>query len=267
VIQLKTAREISEMAAAGRLVAAVLAATQLHAKVGVRLSDLDRLARQMLSEAGAGSPFLGYQPHGARLPYPAVICTSVNDAVLHGIPTDYRLSDGDLLSLDFGAEVGGWVGDAAVSLTVGQARAADVLLIRAAEQALAAGIAAATVGGRLGDISAAISAVGRRHGYGLNTDYGGHGVGREMHEPPSVPNDGKAGRGLRLTAGLVIAIEPWFMQGGDDRCRVDRDGWTVRSHDGSRTAHVEHTIAITDDGPRILTTAAATAAATGQAMA
>jgi methionyl aminopeptidase len=265
VIQLKTASEINAMAAAGRVVAAVLAATRQYAKVGTRLSDLDDLARQMLTDAGAGSPFLGYQPHGARVPYPAVICTSVNDAVLHGIPTDYRLRDGDLLSLDFGAEVGGWVGDSAVSVAIGQARPSDVLLINAAEEALAAGIAAASVGGRLGDISAAISAVGRRHGYGLNTDYGGHGVGREMHEPPSVPNDGKAGRGLRLTAGLVIAIEPWFIQGGDDRCRVDPDGWTVRSHDGSRTAHVEHTIAVTDDGPRILTAAAAAVA--GQAMA
>ena len=260
MIHLKTPKEVGEMAAAGAIVASVLAAARETAKVGMALSDLDRLARSILTEAGARSPFLGYRPRGAPVPYPSSICTSVNDAVLHGIPTGYRLRDGDLLSVDFAAEVGGWVGDAAITFSVGRARPEDTALVAAAEEALAAGIRAATVGARLGDVSAAIAAVGRRHGYGLNTDYGGHGVGQHMHEAPSVPNEGRAGRGLPLAEGLVIAIEPWFLQGGNDRTRVDADGWTIRSHDGSRTAHVEHTVAVTAAGPRILTAALPTAA-------
>jgi methionyl aminopeptidase len=253
VVELKSPGEIDAMRAAGRVVAAALAACRDRAAVGVRLSELDQVARQVLAEAGATSPFLGYQPSFAHSPFPAVICASVNDAALHGIPGRYRLRDGDLLSVDFGATLDGWTGDAAISLTVGTPRAADVALIEAAQEALAAGIRAAVPGGKLGDISAAIGAVARNAGYGLHTDFGGHGVGHTMHESPSVPNDGRAGRGLRLAAGLVIAIEPWFMAGGEDSYRVDPDGWTLRSGDGSRAAHVEHTVAITTDGPRILT--------------
>jgi methionyl aminopeptidase len=253
VIQLKTAAEIEAMRPAGQLVAAILAAIRSHVQVGTSLAEIDDLARQMLADAGAESPFLGYQPASAPIPYPASVCLSVNDAVLHGIPTAYRLRDGDLLSADFGATVDGWVGDAAISFSVGEARPEDARLVRATEVALAAGIRAAKVGGRLGDISAAIADVGRGGGFGLNTDYGGHGVGHYMHEPPSVPNEGKAGRGLRLTPGLVIAIEPWFMLGGRDTYRIDPDGWTIRSGDGSRTAHSEHTVAITESGPEILT--------------
>jgi methionyl aminopeptidase len=253
VVELKSASEIEAMREAGRVVAQALAAVRAEAAVGVSLSDLDQIARSVLAEAGATSPFLGYQPGFADLPFPAVICASVNDAALHGIPTRSRLADGDLLSVDCGATLNGWTGDAAISFTVGTPRPADVALIETAEKALAAGIAAAVPGGRLGDISAAIGAIARAAGYGLHTDFGGHGVGRTMHESPSVPNDGKAGRGLRLAAGLVIAIEPWFMAGGKDSYRLDDDGWTLRSGDGSRAAHVEHTVAITADGPLILT--------------
>jgi methionyl aminopeptidase len=253
VVELKSPSEIDAMREAGRVVAAALAACQDEAAVGVRLVDLDQVARQVLAEAGATSPFLNYQPSFAHSPFPAVICASVNDAALHGIPGRYKLRDGDLLSVDCGATLDGWTGDAAVSLTVGRPRPADAALIEAARAALAAGIRAAVPGGRLGDISAAIGAVARQAGYGLHTDFGGHGVGRTMHESPSVPNDGRAGRGLRLAAGLVIAIEPWFMAGGQDSYRADPDGWTLRSGDGSRAAHVEHTVAITPDGPRILT--------------
>jgi methionyl aminopeptidase len=253
MITLKTDREIEQMRPAGRLVGQILAAICRHASVGVRLRELDELARDLLRDAGATSPFLGYQPGNAPVPYPGAICTSVNDAVLHGIPTGYRLRDGDLLSIDCGAEIDGWVGDAAITTCVGVARPDDQRLIEAAQAALAAGIGAAVVGARIGDVSAAISTVCRAHGYGLNTDFGGHGVGHEMHEAPSVPNDGRAGRGMRLQAGLVIAIEPWFMAGGDDAYVIDADGWTIRSRDGSRTAHVEHTIAVTSDGPVVLT--------------
>ena len=241
------------MRAAGRVVATALLQMRKQAAVGVSLLELDEVARAVLAEHGATSPFLHYQPSFAHSPFPAVICASVNDAALHGIPGPYRLADGDLLSIDFGATLDGWTGDSAISLTVGTPRPADLRLIDTAEQALAAGIAKAAPGGRLGDVSAAIGAVARKAGYGLHTDFGGHGVGHTMHESPSVPNDGKPGRGMKLEPGLVIAIEPWFMAGGQDSYRIDPDGWTLRSGDGSRAAHVEHTVAITADGPRILT--------------
>ncbi len=253
MVEHKTPAEIEARRAAGRVVATALAEMRKSAGVGVSLIELDEVARSVLAEHGATSPFLHYQPSFAHTPFPAVICSSVNDAALHGIPTGYRLADGDLLSIDFGATLNGWTGDAAISLTVGTPRPDDLRLIDAAERALAAGIAAAVPGGRLGDVSAAIGAIARNARFGLHTDFGGHGVGHTMHESPSVPNDGRAGRGMRLEAGLVIAIEPWFMAGGKDSYRVDADGWTLRSGDGSRAAHVEHTVAITANGPRILT--------------
>jgi methionyl aminopeptidase len=255
MVEIKTAGEVAAMRAAGRVVARALAAARAYAAVGVRLSELDQVARSVLEQAGATSPFLGYRPRFAPTPFPAVICTSVNDAALHGIPGRYRLADGDLLSVDCGAVLDGWAADAAISFPVGRARPADVRLVDTAEAALRAGIGAAVAGGRLGDISAAIGAVGHAAGYGVSTDFGGHGVGHAMHESPSVPNDGTAGRGMELVPGLVVAIEPWFLAGGDHHYRVDDDGWTLRSADGSRAAHVEHTIAITDDGPLILTAA------------
>jgi methionyl aminopeptidase len=254
VVELKTPGEIEAMRRPGRVVATALQQIRKQAAVGVSLLELDELAREVLAEAGATSPFLGYQPSFAHSPFPGVICASVNDAALHGIPSPYRLADGDLVSIDFGATLGGWTGDAAISFTVGTPRPSDLRLIETAERALAAGIAAARPGGRLGDISSAIGSVARSAGYGLHTDFGGHGVGHTMHESPSVPNDGRAGRGMKLAEGLVIAIEPWFMAGGEDSYRVDPDGWTLRSGDGSRAAHVEHTVAITRDGPQILTT-------------
>jgi methionyl aminopeptidase len=256
VIELKTPDEIEAMRAAGIVVADALAAVRAEALVGVPLTALDQVARDVLADAGASSPFLGYRPGFAQKPFPAVICTSVNDAVLHGIPDGYRLRDGDLLSIDFGAILDGWAGDAAMSFAVGRPRRADQRLIETAGAALAAGIAAAIPGARIGDISAAIGRVGRAGGYGINTDFGGHGVGRTMHESPSVPNEGRPGRGMQLQPGLVIAIEPWFLGGGHDEYRVDPDGWTLRSADGSHGAHVEHTVAITPEGPRILTAAA-----------
>ena len=253
MVEMKTPGEIDAIRAAGRVVADVLAAARACAAPGVRLRELDEAARDVLAKAGATSPFLDYKPKFAKVPYPAVICTSVNDAALHGIPGSYRLREGDLLSVDAGATLDGWVGDAAISFTIGAPSAADAELISATETALAAGIAAARPGGRLGDISAAIGHVGRSGGYGISTDLGGHGVGRTMHEDPHIPNRGRAGRGLRLVPGLVIAIEPWFIEGGKDGIWLDDDGWTIRTSDGSRAAHAEHTIAITPDGPVILT--------------
>ena len=253
MVEYKTAGEIDAMHAAGRVVAEILAALRAQAAPGVSLAELDQTARDVLAQAKATSPFLGYQPMFATMPFPAVICASVNDAALHDIPGRYRLADGDLLSVDCGAVLDGWASDAAISLTVGSRNRSDTRLIETANTALRAGIAAAVPGGRLGDISAAIGAVGRAGGYGICTDFGGHGVGHAMHEDPHIPNDGRAGRGQRLASGLVIAIEPWFLAGGVDSYTIDDNGWTIRSTDGSRAAHVEHTVAITEDGPRILT--------------
>jgi methionyl aminopeptidase len=253
MVEIKTPGEIEAIRAAGQVVAQALAAVRAEATAGKRLADLDEVARSVLAAAGATSPFLGYQPSFASVPFPAVICASVNDAALHGIPGRYRLADGDLLSVDCGAVLDGWAADAARSFTIGPPSPADARLIATTDAALHAGIAAAVPGARIGDISAAIGAAGRRAGYGICTDFGGHGVGRLMHEAPSIPNEGRAGRGLRLGPGLVIAIEPWFLAGGEDGYRVDRDGWTLRSADGSRAAHAEHTIAVTGDGPVILT--------------
>ena len=255
MVEIKTAGEIQAIRAAGRVVAQVLAAVRDQAKAGVRTAELDEVARDVLARAGAVSPFLGYQPGFAPVPFPAVICTSVNDAALHGIPGRYRLADGDLLSVDCGAVLDGWTADAAVSFTVGAppTSTADARLIATTGDALRAGIAAAVPGARIGDISAAIGAAGRAAGYGICTDFGGHGVGRAMHEDPHVPNEGRPRRGHRLVPGLVIAIEPWFLAGGRDLYRIDRDGWTIRSGDGSRAAHAEHTVAVTEDGPQVLT--------------
>ncbi|MEU6707713.1 type I methionyl aminopeptidase [Streptomyces wuyuanensis] len=253
MVEIKTDAALDAMREAGRVVARALAAVKEAAGVGVSLRELDEAARTVLAEAGAGSPFLGYRPSFAPVAFPAVICTSVNDAVSHGIPTGYRLRDGDLVSIDCGARLDGWTGDAAITFTVGTPRPGDLGLIDATRQALDAGIAAARVGGRIGDISHAVGTVARRAGCGMPADFGGHGIGRRMHEDPHVPNRGRPGRGFPLRHGLVLAIEPMLMAGGKDAYRTDADGWTLRTTDGSRAAHIEHTVAITDQGPRILT--------------
>ncbi|WP_432074547.1 type I methionyl aminopeptidase [Streptomyces wuyuanensis] len=253
MVEIKTDAALDAMREAGRVVARALAAVRAAAGVGVSLRELDEAARTVLTEAGADSPFLGYRPSFAPVAFPAVICTSVNDAVSHGIPTRYRLRDGDLVSIDCGARLDGWTGDAAVTFTVGTPRPGDLDLIDATRQALDAGIAAARVGGRIGDISHAVGTVARRAGCGMPADFGGHGIGRRMHEDPHVPNRGRPGRGLPLRHGLVLAIEPMLMAGGKDTYRTDADGWTLRTTDGSRAAHIEHTVAVTDQGPRVLT--------------
>ncbi|MFF9863972.1 type I methionyl aminopeptidase [Streptomyces sp. NPDC013953] len=253
MVEIKTGTALDAMREAGRVVARALAAVREAAGVGVPLTDLDEAARTVLAEAGARSPFLGYRPSFAPTPFPAVICTSVNDAVVHGIPTGHRLRDGDLVSVDCGAQLDGWTGDAAISFTVGTPRPEDLELIDATRRALDAGIAAAVPGNRVGDISHAIGTVAAAAGCGMPADFGGHGIGRRMHEDPHVPNRGRPGRGFPLRHGLVLAVEPMLMAGGRDAYRTDPDGWTLRTADGSRAAHIEHTVAITEDGPRILT--------------
>jgi len=252
VIELRTPAQIEEMRPAGRFVASVITRLAEAADVGVNLLDLDALAHEMIRERGAESCYLDYHPSFGASPFGRVLCTSVNDAVLHGLPRDYVLRDGDLLSVDFAASVDGWVSDSALSLVVGTPREEDLRLIELTDRALAAGIEAALVGNRVGDISHAIATVARDAGLRINTQFGGHGVGRTMHGDPHIPNDGRPGRGFPLRPGLVIAIEPWFLHTTDE-IFTDPDGWTLRSADGSRGAHMEHTVAVTEDGPLVLT--------------
>lgn len=252
MIELKTPAEIEAMRPAGEFVADVLTRVAAAAEVGVNLLDLDALAHRMIRDRGAESCYIDYHPSFGAMPFGKVLCTSVNDAVLHGLPHDYVLRDGDLLSVDFAASVDGWVSDSALSKIVGTPRPEDQRLVRATEEALAAAIEAAAVGNRLGDVSAAIGDVARDSGYRVNLQFGGHGVGRTMHGEPHLLNDGRRRRGLPLKPGLVIAIEPWFMATTDE-IYTDPDGWTLRSVDGSRGAHSEHTVAITPDGPLVLT--------------
>ncbi|MDH2442742.1 type I methionyl aminopeptidase [Amnibacterium sp. CER49] len=252
MIELRTPAELEAMRPAGRFVGEVLTRLQAEAKVGVNLLDLDRIAHEMIRARGAESCYIDYHPSFGAMPFGKVLCTSVNDAVLHGLPYDYRLRDGDMVSLDFAASVDGWVADSALTVIVGTARPEDERLVATTQQALAAAIERARPGMRLGDLSAAIGDVCRAAGYRVNLEFGGHGVGRTMHGDPHVPNDGRPHRGLKLRPGLVIAIEPWLLE-TTDRIRTDEDGWTLRSVDGSRGAHTEHTVAITDGDPIVLT--------------
>lgn len=252
MIELRTPTQIEEMRPAGRFVASVITALIEKADVGVNLLELDELAHQMIRDQGAESCYIDYHPSFGASPFGRVLCTSVNEAVLHGLPHDYVLQDADLLSVDFAASVDGWVSDSAYSLVVGTPREEDLRLIDVSDRALGAGIEAAVVGNRLGDISHAIGSVARDAGLSVNLQFGGHGVGRTMHGDPHVANDGRPGRGFKLKSGLVIAIEPWFLHTTDE-IYIDADGWTIKSQDGSRGAHMEHTIAITDDGPIVLT--------------
>ncbi|MGW4194499.1 type I methionyl aminopeptidase [Streptomyces sp. NPDC005004] len=253
MMELKTDASIDAMHAAGQVVGRALTAVRQAAGTGVSLLELDEVAREVLREAGATSPFLGYRPSFAPTPFPAVICASVNDAIVHGIPTGYRLRDGDLLSVDCGALLDGWAGDSAISFVVGRPDPADLRLIETAERALAAGIGAAVVGNRIGDIAHAVGSTCRRAGYGIPSGFGGHGIGRRMHEDPEVPNEGRPGRGIPLRPGMVLAIEPMLIAGGENAYYEAEDGWTLRTSDGSRAAHAEHTVAITAEGPRVLT--------------
>lgn len=252
MIELRTPAEIEQMRPAGRFVAETLATLRDETKIGTNLLDIDKRAHELIRKAGAESCYIDYHPSFGASPFGKVICTSINDAVLHGLPHDYTIRDGDLVSLDFAVSVDGWVADSAVSFVVGTPRDEDLRIIDTTQRALASAIEAARVGNRIGDISAAIAEVSHGEGYAINTDFGGHGVGRTMHGDPHVPNDGRAGRGLPLRAGLVLALEPWLLE-TTDKLYTDPDGWTLRSVDGSRGSHSEHTVAITEDGPIVLT--------------
>lgn len=252
MIELRTPDEVQQMMPAGRFVAEVLTALAERAEVGVNLLELDELAHAMIRRRGAESCYLDYHPSFGASPFGKVLCTSVNDAVLHGLPHDYALVDGDMVSFDFAAAVDGWVADSAITVCVGTPRPEDLALVDTCTRALEAGIAQAVVGNRIGDVSHAIGEVALAAGHEVNVDFGGHGVGRTMHGEPHVPNNGRPGRGPALQPGLVVAVEPWLLQSTAE-IYTDRDGWTLRSADGSRGAHVEHTIAVTPSGPVVLT--------------
>ncbi|MEK6442708.1 type I methionyl aminopeptidase [Pseudonocardia sp. T1-2H] len=252
-IELKSPGEIQAMRAAGSLVATTLAAVVDLAKPGVSTAELDALAEQTIRDAGAVPSFKGY--HG----FPGSICASVNDQIVHGIPSGRQvLADGDLVSVDCGAILDGWHGDSAVTIPVGTVSAADLALSRACENAMYAGIEAVRPGGRLTDISYAIQescrAAANQDGadYGIVAEYGGHGIGTSMHMDPFLPNHGDPGHGPRLRTGMALAIEP-MLTAGDPETRELADGWTVVTEHGGRAVHWEHTVAVTDDGYRILT--------------
>jgi methionyl aminopeptidase len=250
-IEIKTPEQITMMREAGLVVARTLRVLAEAVRPGVTTAELDEIAERQIRDAGATPSFKGY--HG----YPATICTSVNDEIVHGIPDQgRRLRDGDIISIDCGAIVGGWHGDAAITVGVGTISAEQAGLVEACEAALWQGLAQARPGRRLGDISHAVEESVRRSGpggrYGVVEEYTGHGIGSAMHMDPPVPNYGRPGRGPRLRPGMALAIEPMITLGDPETVLLD-DGWTVITADGSRAAHFEHTVAITPDGPWVLT--------------
>lgn len=245
--EIKSLDQIFLMRKAGLVVADVLARMQLEAGPGVTTLQLDKIAREMLTAAGAQSSFLGY------FGYPAVICSSLNDEVVHSIPNEVALKDGDILSVDFGAIVDGWNGDAAITIEIGTPIPEQTALSNATRESMWAGLAKAVAGNRLSDISHAIEVVIRNAGnYGILEDYGGHGIGTKMHMDPLIPNYGEPGHGPELIVGMALAIEPMATLGSKHVRTLD-DQWTVVTTDGSRAAHWEHTVAITEEGPWVLT--------------
>lgn len=253
MIEILNPTELARARDTGALVGEILRTLQGRSAVGTNLLEIDRWAQAMIADAGAESCYVDYAPSFGRGPFGHYICTSVNDAVLHGKPRDQVLADGDLLTLDLAVSLGGIVADSAVSFVVGGTAAPDDLaLIDVTERALAAAIEVAGPGARIGDLSHAIGSVLGDAGYPVNLEFGGHGVGSTMHQDPHISNAGRPGRGYTLRPGLLLAIEPWVMADTDELV-TDADGWTLRSATGCRTAHSEHTVAITEDGAEVLT--------------
>jgi methionyl aminopeptidase len=238
--------EIAKMRKAGRVVAEMLEVTSGGVRPGVTTAQLDKLAREVLERRGARSNFLGY--HG----FPAVICTSPNNVIVHGIPGPYVVQEGDIISLDCGAIIEGYHGDAAVTVPVGEVPPKVDKLIRVTEEALQAGIAQLVEGNRLHDVGLAVQTVAEGAGFSVVKGYVGHAIGTQMHEDPAVPNYWPGTPGPKLRTGMVFAVEPMVNVGGEETVVMD-DGWTVVTVDGSLSAHFEHTIAVTDDGPEVLT--------------
>ncbi len=249
-VTIKRAAEVDSMRAAGQILAGILDVLHAELRPGITTGELDEIAARMIRDAGAVSSFKGY---GSHPPFPGVICASINDEVVHGIPSSRRrIADGDIVSIDIGCIVDGWHADCARTWVVGDATPEVVQLVEATRRGMEAGIAAAVPGNHLGDIGHAIESVAHEFGYGIVRPFVGHGIGRAMHEDPQVPNYGRAGTGLRIEAGMCFAIEPMFTLGDDD-VRVLPDNWTVVTADGSLSAHFENTIAVGETGPEILT--------------
>jgi methionyl aminopeptidase len=242
----KSKREIEKMRAAGRLAGQVREALRAMARPGVTTLELDAAAEKMIRDAGAAPTFKGYRG------FPYSICASVNDQIVHGFPSKYELKDGDIISIDVGATLGGFVGDTATTAPVGNVREDWLELIRTTEECLERAIRQCHPGRRLGDIGWAVQGFAESRGYSVVREYVGHGIGRHMHEDPQIPNYGKPGTGLKLKAGYVIAIEP-MLNMGTQHTKTLADGWTVVTMDGKPSAHVEHTVAITEEGPEVLT--------------
>ena len=257
MITRKSPREIESMRRAGRIVAEVLALIEAELRPGVSTGHLDRLAERHIRTAGAIPSFKGYLGGGkygrSARAFPASTCISIDAEVVHGIPGERTVRDGALVSVDVGAILDGWHGDAARTFVVGDVPDDVRELVDATQLALMAGIGAARPGARVGDISAAVEDVGRAGGYGIVKPFVGHGIGTEMHQEPNVPNYRTGSRGAELQPGICLAIEPMFTLGSGD-VHVERDGWTVATSDGALAAHFEHTIAVTANGPEILTT-------------
>ncbi len=251
MIELKSQDEVERMRRPAALVAEILAALREAAKVGVTTAELDRIAERMIARAGARSAFKNYRVGDAV--FPAVLCTSINEQVVHGIPSDRALEDGDILSLDFGVEIGGFYGDAAITVAIGQVDEESRKLVEVTQRCLAAGIEQMRAGNRLGDVGAAVQELAESEGFSVVREFVGHGIGRALHEDPQVPNFGVRGRGRVLKPGMVIALEP-MINAGAPAVRVLDDGWTAVTADGRRSAHFEHTVAVTANGPRVLTT-------------
>jgi methionyl aminopeptidase len=247
----KSRREIDKMRVAGRVVAEVLALVESQLKPGITLAELDQMAERHIRAAGATPSFKGYGDR--RNPFPASLCISIDDEVVHGIPDQRAVRDGQLVSIDAGAIVDGWHGDAARTFVVGEPPAEVSALVETTRLAMMAGIAAAVPGNRIGDISAAIEDVATPGGYGIVRQFVGHGIGTEMHQEPQVPNYRAGPKGMQLVPGICLAIEPMLTLGSHE-VGIRPDGWTVVTRDGSLAAHFEHTIAVTDEGPEILTT-------------
>ena len=255
MIQLKSKRELDKMRVAGRHVAEVLKELARMAQPGVETRAIDQEARSQIRRRGLTSSFLGYGPGGAP-PFPAVICISVNEEIVHGIPGGRKLRQGDLLKLDFGVIFEGFHGDSAVTLPVGPIPEEAEHLMETTRRSLYAGIEQMRAGRRLGDVGHAVQEAVEAEGLSVVRDFVGHGIGRQLHEPPQLPNFGRAGRGQRLKPGMVLAIEPMVNVGGYE-IQLKSDGWTAVTADGSRSSHFEHTVAITESGPEILTRAPA----------
>ena len=253
MIEILSPSELARARVTGRLVGDILAELRRRTRAGTNLLDIDAWTARLIRDAGAQSCYVDYAPSFGRGPFGHYVCTSVDDAVLHGLPHDRVLADGDLLTLDLAVLKDGIAADAAISFVVGEhpSPQADAL-IEATRTALAAAIAQVRPGARIGDLSHAIGTVLTDAGYPVNTEFGGHGIGSPMHQDPHVPNTGRPGRGYPLRPGLLLALEPWVMADTDELV-TDADGWTLRSATGCLTAHTEHTVAVTEDGVEILT--------------